>query len=77
MTQASQHGDKVTRLIHYCHGNRSQAEDLFQHLIAEKAMSIELPEGRVTLTPEEHDEFVARFSAEVEPTIWISKRLKN
>lgn len=77
MNQLNPREDKVTRLIRHCHGNRSQAENLFQHLIAEKGMSIDLPEGRMTLSPEEHDEFVARFSAEVEPTIWESKRLKN
>jgi len=77
MTQLNSSDDKVTRLIRHCHDNRMHAENLFQRLITEKGMSIDLPEGRMTLSPEEHDEFVARYSAEVGPTIWESKRLKN
>jgi hypothetical protein len=77
MTDIMQSDDKVTALIKHCHGSRDNAEDLFQHLIAEKALSVDLPEETVSLTQEEHDEFVERYSAEVEPTIWESKRLKN
>ncbi|PLX99939.1 MAG: hypothetical protein C0624_12965 [Desulfuromonas sp.] len=77
MTGLNQQDDKVTRLIRYCHGDRQQAEAVFNHLITRKSMSFELPEGEMVLSPEEHDEFVERFSAEVEPTIWESKRLKN
>ena len=77
MTGMSTSDDKVTRLIRYCHGGKQQAESVFEHLITQKAMRFDLPEGEMVLTPEEHDEFVERFSAEVEPTIWESKRLKN
>ena len=69
--------DNVTRLIRHCHQGRAQAENLFQHLITEKAMSVDIPDGHIVLTPDEHDEFVERYSSEVEPTLWESKRLKN
>ena len=77
MNNINQDLDNVTRLIRQCHRSKDQAENLFQHLIAEKAMSVDLPDGRIVLTPEEHDEFVERYSSEVEPTLWESKRLKN
>jgi len=77
MTRLASENDKVTRLIQYCHSDRQRAEDLFQHLITEDARRIELPEGLMTLTQDEHDEFVERYSSEVEPTLWESKRLKH
>lgn len=73
----SNHDDKVTLLIRHCFQEKANAEALFQHLITERARSVDLPEGRITLTPQEHDEFVERFSSEVEPTLWESKRLKH
>jgi len=69
--------DKVTLLIRHCFRDKSNAKALFQHLITEQALSIDLPEGKVVLTRQEHDEFVERFSSEVEPTLWESKRLKH
>lgn len=77
MTRLANDDDKVTRLIRYCHSDRQHAENLFQQLITDNARSIQLPEGTLTLSQDEHDEFVARYSAEVEPTIWESKRLKH
>ncbi len=77
MTGTTPEDDKVTRLIRYCFGSKQQAETVFEHLITQKSLRFNLPEGEMVLTPEEHDEFVERFSAEVEPTMWESKRLKS
>jgi hypothetical protein len=38
---------------------------------------VQLPDGEVSLTDEEIGEFAVRYSSEVEPTIWESKRRKN
>lgn len=77
MNTISHEVDNVTRLIRHCHQDRTEAERLFQKLITEKGMSVEIPYGHIVLTPDEHDEFVERYSSEVEPTLWESKRLKN
>jgi hypothetical protein len=69
--------DPVTRLIKFCHRDETSATRLFQQFISEKKLSVELPEGVVTLTEEQRGEFVQRYSAEVEPTLWESKRRKN
>ena len=70
-------GDVVTGLIGYCHQGRDRAEKLYQRIIVEHNLQIELPEGIVHLTEAQYNEFVERFSAEVGTTIWKSKRLKN
>jgi hypothetical protein len=69
--------DIVTRLIGYCHQDKAGAKQLFDALIAHEGRDIELPAGHVHLSKMEHDEFVARFSAEVEPTLWRSAMRKD
>lgn len=69
--------DVVTTLIKHCHRGQEAAETLFRTIVTEESRSIQLPEGEVELTAEDVGEFVARYSAEVEPTLWESKRLKH
>ncbi len=69
--------DIVTRLIKFCHQDEESAEKLFKQLISEQRLSVVLPEGVAKLTEEERGEFVQRYSAEVEPTFWESKRRKS
>jgi hypothetical protein len=69
-------GDIVSKLIGCCHQDHKQAEQLYQQIIVEHQRSVKLAEGTFRLTEAQHDEFVARFSAEVGTTIWQSKRLK-
>ncbi|PLX92126.1 MAG: hypothetical protein C0621_10260 [Desulfuromonas sp.] len=69
--------DTVTRLVRYCHQGEEFAQRLFDEVISQGMLDIKMPEGMMHLSQEEHDEFVARFSAEVGPTLWISKRRKH
>jgi len=75
MTAPNMEVDNVSRVIKHC---------IADHLFAEKAFNavakdhrVTLPDGEVRLSEEEVGEFVARYSSEVEPTIWESKRRKN
>lgn len=70
-------GDVVTGLIGYCHQGRAAAEKLYQSIIVEHNLSVELPDATIRLTEEQFNEFVERFSAEVGTEIWESKRRKN
>jgi len=77
MTNRQHEDDVVTRLIGYCHQGPDYAEKMFNTLIAERRERIELGGEEIELTREEIGEFVARYSAEVEPTLWASKRRKE
>jgi hypothetical protein len=68
--------DIVSRLIGHCLQDPENARKLFDEVIGHKAREVDLPEGRVHLSEEQAGEFVERYSAEVEPTLWESKRLK-
>lgn len=68
--------DPVTRVIKYCHGDFSEAQRIYHLLAEEKNHAIDLPDGKVKLTDEQLGEFVERYSSEVEPEIWRSKRWK-
>ena len=70
-------GDVVTGLIGYCHQGRNEAETLYQRIIVEHNLCIELPDETIRLSEEQFNEFVARFSAEVGTELWKSKRWKN
>jgi hypothetical protein len=70
-------GDVVTGLIGYCHQSREAAENLYQRIIVEHNLIVELPQETIRLTEEQYNEFVERFSAEVGTRIWESKRLKT
>lgn len=69
--------DNVNRLIGQCLRSKEDAEWIYDVLISRKHTKIDLITGSVHLTPEEHTEFVARFSSEVEPTIWESSFRKH
>jgi len=78
MTQATPGDtDRVTHVIKYCIKNHDLAENLFSAVATQRERTLTLPDGPVTLTEEEAGEFVQRYSSEVEPTIWISKRRKD
>ncbi len=69
--------DPVNRLIKHCHGSKDNAENLFREIILHKKKTVRLPEGELTLSGEQHEEFVERYSSEVEPSLWESKRRKQ
>jgi len=69
--------DSVTHLIGQCLRSKAEAERIFDILVSRKQTKIDLITGSVHLTPEEHGEFVARYSAEVEPTLWESSFRKH
>jgi len=69
--------DKVSHLIGCCLRDKAEAERMYRVIISGQTRKIDLITGSILLTPEEHAEFVARFSAEVEPTIWTSSFLKH
>ena len=70
--------DPVTMVIKACHRGEAEAQRIF-HQLAEKG------ERRITLDRDttlhlneaQVGEFVERFSSEVEPEFWVSKRLKH
>lgn len=62
--------DNVSYLIGRCLRNREEAKRMFETLIRKNMRTIEMFAGTLNLSQAEHDEFVARFSAEVEPTLW-------
>ena len=77
MGQAVVDQDVVTRLISFCHRDMATAWMMFDRLIAHRDPYVELPDGSIALTEEQLNEFVERFSSEVEPHYWDSKRRKN
>jgi hypothetical protein len=64
--------DSVNHLIGKCLRSKADAEWLYDMLISRDLRKIDLITGSVHLSPAEHTEFITRFSAEVEPTIWES-----
>ena len=64
--------DSVDHLIGKCLYNKTEAEWMFDILVTRNLREINLITGNLRLTQEEHADFVDRFSAEVEPTIWES-----
>ena len=69
--------DNVNHLIGECLRSKADARRVYDILIARKQMKIDLITGSIHLTPEEHSEFVERFSSEIEPTIWESSFRKH
>lgn len=69
--------DSVNHLIGQCLRSKADARRIYDILISKKHRKIDLITGSIHLTPEEHSEFVSRFSAEVEPTIWESSFRKH
>ncbi len=69
--------DTVTRIIKECHTGKETAEKIFKAIASDKTRSLHLSDGPVSISDEDAGEFVQRYSAEVEPTLWESKRRKN
>ena len=69
--------DNVSHLIGQCLRSKKDAELIYDLLISKNLRRVDLITGSVHLSPQEHAEFVARFSAEVEPTIWESSFRKH
>ncbi|WP_303721332.1 hypothetical protein [Malonomonas rubra] len=70
------HHEVLSRLIKYCHQDAESAMRVYERLIVGKQRSMELPDGKVTLSPRQLEELVERFSSEVGPELWTSKRGK-
>lgn len=68
--------DIVSHVIRFCLENKEFAEKAFDDVTAGKRRTLLLPDGEVTLSEWQAGEFVERFSSEVEPTLWKSKRRK-
>jgi len=70
--------DPVTRIIKECHKGEQEANRIF-NLIAERRLNYILLEDHTELELDEEQigEFVQRFSSEVEPEYWHSKRHKE
>ncbi|PLX86155.1 MAG: hypothetical protein C0617_02000 [Desulfuromonas sp.] len=75
--QGIEERDVVTPIIKYCHLDHGAAEKLFDDVALHKMRTVTLPDENILLSDEEAGEFIERYSAEVEPTIWESKRRKN
>lgn len=70
--------DPVSVIIKACHRGEDEAKRLY-HLIAEmRQHHIVLDaETELMLNDQQLGEFAKRFSSEVEPEYWVSKRLKQ
>lgn len=69
--------DIVTKIIKACHADKETAETIYKSIADEKKRTLNLSGQEISITDEEAGEFVQRFSAEVEPTLWESKRRKQ
>ena len=69
--------DRVSHLIGQCLRSKKDAEWIYDILISRNLRKVDLITGSVYLTSQEHAEFVSRFSAEVQPTIWESSFRKH
>ena len=67
------HHEVLSRLIKYCHQDAESAMQVYDRLVVDKQRSFELPDGKVTLSQRQLEEFVERFSSEVGPELWKSK----
>ena len=64
--------DTVSHLIGECMRSKEDAERVYELLVSRNLRKIDLITGTIRLSPSEHAEFVARYSAEINPTIWES-----
>lgn len=73
-----QTSDPVSLIIKACHQSEEEAKRIYHALAEKRERKIELKSGRTfRLAEKQLGEFVERFSAEVEPAYWESKRLKK
>ncbi|NOY14473.1 MAG: hypothetical protein GXP51_12675 [Deltaproteobacteria bacterium] len=63
----------VSRLIHFCHQNEAAALRIYEEVVVGQNRSIQLPDGKISLSQKQLEEVIARFSSEVGPAIWQSK----
>lgn len=75
-TQQRYDDDIVSHVIKFCIENKDFAEKAFDEVTAGKRRTLLLPDGKVALSEWQAGEFVERFSSEVEPIHWESKRRK-
>ncbi len=76
--QPDKTSDPVSLIIKACHKNEDEANRIY-HLLAEERQHQITLDGETTLVlnDEQLGEFAERFSSEVEPEYWVSKRLKH
>ena len=69
--------DSVSHLIGLCLRNKTEAERIYDIFVTKNLGKIDLITGSIHLTQKEREEFIVRFSSEVEPTIWESSFRKH
>lgn len=70
--------DPISLIIKACHNNEKEAKRIYHQLVEQHQGSIKLDnDTTIRLKEEQVEEFVKRYSSEVEPAYWESKRLKH
>lgn len=76
--QTHETSDPVSLIIKACHQSEEAAKRIYHLLAEEHQEHFRLANGTIIhLSTEQLGEFAERFSAEVEPTYWESKRAKH
>ncbi len=76
--EPQKHSDPVSLIIEACHKNEEEANRIYHLLAEERQHQFTLENATIIqLSDKQLGEFVERFSAEVKPTYWQSKRLKH
>lgn len=69
--------DPVSRIIGECHRSEDAATRIYHQIAEERRRSVVIDGTTVVLDERQAGEFARRFSSEVEPAFWVSKRLKH
>ena len=70
--------DPVSMIIKACHRGEAEAQRIYHLIAEERRHRIVLDDNtHLFLSDRQIGEFAARFSSEVEPEYWVSKRLKH
>lgn len=70
--------DPVSLIIKACHNGEGEAMRIYHQIAEERQRRIVLDgQTELQLTEKQLGEFAARFSSEVEPEYWVSKRRKR
>ncbi len=77
MQRQSMNTDPVSRVISECHRSEAIASRLFHQIAEEHQRHIVMGDTTVDLDETQADDFVHRFSSEVEPEYWTSRRRKD
>lgn len=76
--QSQEISDPVSLILKACLESENDAKRIFHQLAEEHIHSYKLDDGTTLhLSDEQIGEFAVRYSSEVEPTYWVSKRLKH